>query len=101
MTTPRQQKILDLEKKLIELKAQQKAEQARRRAVQSKVERARDTRRKILAGAFLIEQLGAAGLMQLVLQGRSFSAWLTRPDDRALFDGQPVSRLLHQEGGEP
>lgn len=90
MTTPRQQKILDLEKKLAELKTRQRAEEARRRAVQSKVHRARDTRRKILVGAFVLDQLGSAGTVQLVLQGRSFSGWLSRNDDRSLFDLPPV-----------
>lgn len=89
MTTPRQQKILELEKKLASLKAKMRAEEARQRAAQSKVERARDTRRKILIGAFVLDQLGSAGVVQLVMQGRSFSAWLTRHDDQALFDLPP------------
>lgn len=91
MTTPRQQKILDLEKKLAELKARARAEEARQRATQGKLERARDTRRKILVGAFLLDQLGRDGAAQLVVQGRAFSSWVSRPDDRALFDLPPSS----------
>ena len=100
MTTPRQQRILDLEKKLIELKARQKAEEARRKAASSKRERARETRQKILVGAFLLDQLGAAGVVQLVVQGRSFSAWLTRPDDQSLFD-LPPSSSAPESGATP
>ncbi len=100
MTTPRQQKILELEKKLTELKARQRAEEARRRAAQNKVERAMDTRRKILLGAFLLDQLGSAGAAQLVLQGRSFSGWLSRHDDRALFD-LPPSSSAPESGAAP
>lgn len=90
MTTPRQQKILDLEKKLIELKARQKTEEARRKAANSKRERARETRKKILVGAFVLDQLGSTGAVQLILQGRSFSGWLSRNDDRSLFDLPPI-----------
>ena len=100
MTAPRQRKILELEKKLTELKARQRAEEARQRATQSKVERARDTRRKILVGAFLLDQLGAAGVVQLVVEGRSFSAWLTRPDDQSLFD-LPPSSSAPESGAAP
>ena len=100
MTTPRQQKILELEKKLTELKARQRAEEARQRATQSKVERARDTRRKILVGAFVLDQLGSAGAVQLAIQGRSFSGWLNRNDDRALFD-LPPSSSAPESGAAP
>ena len=79
MSTPRQQKILELEKKLAELKNKARAAEARQRAAHSKAERARDTRRKILVGAFLLDQLGRDGAAQLVVQGRAFSSWVSRP----------------------
>ena len=91
MSTPRQQRIIELEQKLAALKAKMRAEEARQRAAQSKVERARDTRRKVLVGAFLLDQLGRDGAAQLVVQGRAFSSWVSRPDDRALFDLPPSS----------
>lgn len=114
---PRQKKIQDLQQRLARLQAEQRAAEARAKASASKAARANDTRRKVLAGAFLLDLLGASGVAQISVQGRSFSAWLTRPDDRAAFGLPPlavtppatpappgagvsaVGAALHAEGG--
>ena len=62
----------------------------------SKSQRRLDARRKILLGAFVLEQLEQAGIAPLALafEGKRFDDWLVRPTDRAVFDapatGDPV-----------
>lgn len=85
----RHQKIEVLQQRLAKLQAEQRAAEARARASASRATRASDTRRKVLAGAFLIEQLGVQRVADLSVQGRRFSDWLTRPDDRSLFNLPP------------
>jgi hypothetical protein len=54
----------------------------------SKSQRRLDARRKILLGAFVLEQLEHAGVspQTLTFQGKRFFDWLVRPNDRAVFD---------------
>ena len=54
----------------------------------SKAERRLDARRKILLGAFVLEQLEQAGQspQAFTLEGERFFDWLVRPNDRAVFD---------------
>lgn len=91
MTAPRQIKIEALQQRLARLQSEQRQAEARARASASRISRAQDTRRKVLVGAFLLDQLGPAGVARLSIQGRLFDAWLARPDDRALFDLPPLS----------
>lgn len=91
MTAPRQKKIEELQQRLARLQAEQRAAEARARASASKISRAQDTRRKVLLGAFLLDQLGASGVAGLSVQGRSLASWLSRDDDRSLFGLQPLS----------
>ena len=62
----------------------------------SKSQRRLDARRKILLGAFVLEQLEHTGVAPLALsfEGKRFVDWLVRPNDRAVFDapaaGEPV-----------
>lgn len=91
MTAPRQKKIEELQQRLARLQAEQRAAEARARASASKISRAQDTRRKVLVGAFLLDLLGAAGVAQLIVQGRRFDDWLTRAEDRALFSLPPLA----------
>lgn len=86
MTAPRSQKIAALQQRLAKLQAEQRAAEARARASATRVTRASQTRMKVLAGAFLIDQLGAQRVAELSVQGKRFSEWLTRADDRALFN---------------
>jgi hypothetical protein len=50
-----------------------------------------DARRKILMGAFVLEQLERAGLSPpgFTVEGKRFSDWLVRPNDRAVFESTP------------
>jgi hypothetical protein len=54
----------------------------------TKSQRRLDARRKILVGAFVLEQLEHAGStpQALTFQGTRFVDWLIRPNDRAIFD---------------
>src|ERR1017187_353364 len=54
----------------------------------SKSQRRLDARRKILLGAFVLEQLEHAGIapQALTFQGKRFFDWLVRPNDRAVFE---------------
>lgn len=47
-----------------------------------------EDRRKVLVGAFVLDQLQRAGMNPALLtfEGKKFSEWLTRDDERALFD---------------
>lgn len=84
-TAARAEKIAALRARLQQLEAAEKAATARARAVAAGRARAEDTRRKVLAGAFVIDQLTLAEVAALELRGVRLSAWLTRPADRALF----------------
>ena len=54
----------------------------------SKSQRRLDARRKILLGAFVLEQLERTGSspQALTFQGKRFFDWLVRPNDRAVFE---------------
>jgi len=82
------EQIAQAEERLKQLKALKQKKDARERAAAAKRERANDTRRKILAGAFVLEQLqkNGIGAALFTCEGRRFSDWLTRADDRTLFN---------------
>ncbi|HDR9165948.1 mobilization protein [Burkholderia vietnamiensis] len=79
--------------KLKQAKALKQKQEARKRATLAKAERAAETRRKVLVGAFILEQLerNGIGAALLTYEGGRFADWLTRPHDRELFGlaGQP------------
>ena len=54
----------------------------------SKSQRRLDARRKILLGAFVLEQLDRTGgtPQTLTFEGQRFFDWLVRPNDRAVFE---------------
>jgi hypothetical protein len=54
----------------------------------TKSQRRLDARRKILLGAFVLEQLEHAGIdpLALTFEGKRFGDWLLRPNDRAVFE---------------
>ena len=70
--------------------AQIRAAEARQRARQSKVERAADTRRRILLGAWLLQRMqqDQAARARIIAE---LDTWLTQPNDRALFGLEPRS----------
>ena len=74
-----------------------KALQARRSKLKAKLaqldrptksQRRLDARRKILLGAFVLDQLEHAGIapQELTFEGKRFFDWLIRPNDRAVFE---------------
>lgn len=70
--------------RIAQLEAQKKTLQARL----GKQERAKDTRRKVLLGAFLVHRLENDRDFGPTLQGwlrRELPGFLVRPDDKALF----------------
>lgn len=81
---------LSIEERIAQLEARKKTLQARL----TKQERASDTRRKVLLGAFLLERLGDAKAAAREPQftddlkrwiEKELPGFLTRPNDRALF----------------
>src|SRR5271163_3517593 len=58
----------------------------------TKSQRRLDARRKILLGAFVLEQLERTGSspQALTFEGKRFFDWLVRPNDRAVFDTLPA-----------
>jgi len=70
--------------------AEIRAAEARQRARQSKAERAADTRRRILLGAWLLQRMKQDEALRSRLLA-DLDAWLTRNEDRALFGLEPRS----------
>lgn len=91
------EQITTLQEKLSQLKLRQQRIDARRRAIQAGRERKAETRRRILVGT-LIRAKAERG----EIDPRQLLAWLdqflTRADDRALFDLPP---LTPDEGSSP
>lgn len=77
--------------KLAQLKALKAKQDAQARAEKAKKDRAADTRRKVLLGAMVLENMQrdpeTNTAMNVQLDG-----WLTRDDDRALFGLQPLKK---------
>jgi hypothetical protein len=84
-------KIAALETKLKQAKVQKQQIEARKRAVKSKAKRLKDTRRKILIGAFVLEQTEKSGnnVALFTLEGKRFDEWVKRSDERELFKMAP------------
>ena len=61
----------------------------------TKSQRRLDARRKILLGAFILEQMQHAGIEPsgLSFQGKRFFDWLVRPNDRDVFEALTVDHL--------
>ena len=71
-------------KKLAQLKAHKQKIEARQKTKLQGVARQQDTRRKVLAGAMLLELMNKDPDLQKQMLGK-LSTFLVRPDDRALF----------------
>ncbi len=80
-----EERIAALEAKLKQEKAKKQQIEARKRAAESKANRSNDTRRKILLGALLSEMMGESEQTKKKILER-LDKYLTRPDDRKLFD---------------
>lgn len=81
--------IAALELKLKQAKALKQKVEARKRAADQKANRAQDTRRKILVGSLFMQRATASDDAQQKLRSL-LDQYLTRSDDRALFDLPPV-----------
>ncbi len=82
--TPLDARIADLEKKLSQARAKQQQIDAQKKAAQSKISRAEDTRKKILIGSVILSKVQNGGWPKekfLAMMGGA----LTREKDRALF----------------
>jgi len=73
------------QKKLEQMKARKQQIESRLRAAERKRARQQDTRRKILAGAFLLDVAAGQDVLKLEVNGRTLESFLIREDDRALF----------------
>jgi hypothetical protein len=86
------------QKKLTQLKEKGRRLAAKERASESKKKRADDTRRKILLGSYVLAAIEASGgyppevypTFRLFSNGITLDGFLTRADDRALFELDPV-----------
>ena len=72
------------EEKLKQLKALKQKQEAQKRAAEAKRSRITDTRRKVLVGAMMLEHMDKNEATKVSVMGK-LDAFLTRPDDRALF----------------
>lgn len=79
-------KIDDLSQKLAQLKAQKQQVDAAQKAKKLAVNRKADIRKKILLGAFVLDQIGAGDILVFEVAGRRFDTWLTRAEDLQLFN---------------
>lgn len=78
------EKIKVLEEKLRQEKAKKQKIEARKKHLESKAQRAADTRRKILLGAYMLDRMGKNEAAKTKIIGQ-LNEYLTRADDRELF----------------
>ena len=79
------------QKKLAQLRARKQKMEALQKSKLTGLARRQDTRRKVLAGAFLLELMAKDADLQKQMLGR-LSAFLVREDDRALFGLRSVAK---------
>jgi len=79
-----QQRVRDLEDKLKQAKALKQKAEARIKVKESKKKRADETRRKILLGAMMLDQMEKNEATKTSVMGK-LDTFLIRPEDRALF----------------
>lgn len=93
--TDKSEKIALIDNKILSMREKIKQEMARKQKImaamrhnESKKARSDDARRKILIGAFVLEQLQKNGISpsMFTCEGKTFSEWLLRDGDRALFN---------------
>ena len=84
MTAGIEARIKAQEEKLKQLKAQKQQIEARKRAAAAKISRQQDTRRKVLAGAMVLDMMERDEATRQRFTER-LDKYLTRADDRALF----------------
>jgi len=67
-------------------------ELARARADQEKSLKKIDDRRKVLMGAFVLDQISIESAAAFKVGSKSLDEWLTRPTERALFGLAPLPK---------
>ena len=87
------------QEKLKQLKAQKQKIEARQRAAAAKTTRQQETRKKILAGALVLEMMGQDETTRHRFMQR-LDAYLTKPHDRALFNLPEKSAPAPAAGAE-
>lgn len=80
-----ERKAAEAAKRVRQLKAAQEMAEARKLVSITKGQRAEDTRRKVLVGAMVLGQMEASEDARRAMMG-ALDRFLTRPDDRALFN---------------
>jgi hypothetical protein len=90
--------IAALEAKLKQAKALKQKQEAQKKAREQKLTRAQDTRRKILVGSLFLQRASSSDAAQAELKSL-LDPFLTRPDDRALFD-LPALQTDTQKNGD-
>ena len=94
-TTSIEDKIKDIEEKAVkqikQLKAKLEQIEARKLTALMKGNRASETRRKILAGALILEIMEKDEAAKTRFMNQ-LDKYLTRDDDRALFNLKPLSK---------
>lgn len=85
------ERIKAQEEKLKQLKALKQKQETLKRAAEAKRTRTEDTRRKVLIGAMMLEHMAKNDSTKESVMGK-LNAFLTRADDRALFDLPPASQ---------
>lgn len=86
-----EEQIEKQKEKLEQLKARKQAIEARKKSSDAKKLRADDTRRKILAGAFLLNFIENENEDTLKIKEK-LGKFLTKDNDRALFGFSPISQ---------
>jgi len=92
------EKIAALEAKLKQAKERKKKAEARGRSMEAKKARSIDTRKKILAGSYVLEKASKDSMAHTRLMA-GLDQFLTRPDDRAIFgfDAKPIKEERDQK----
>nr|WP_314566522.1 mobilization protein [uncultured Pseudomonas sp.] len=85
------ERIKAQEEKLKQLKALKQKQETLKRAAEAKRTRTEDTCRKVLIGAMMLEHMAKNDSTKESVMGK-LNAFLTRADDRALFDLPPASQ---------
>ena len=83
------ERIKAQEEKLKQLKARKQKQEAMKRSAEAKLNRANDTRRKILIGAMMLDHMEKNEATKTSVMSK-LDAFLTRSDDRALFSLAPA-----------
>jgi len=93
MTTVIDQQIEAAKQRLEQLKAKKQKVEAQKRALEQKRSRKDDTRRKILLGAMILEQMEKDEVKRASILA-DLDVHLVRTDDRTLFGFEKTTTLL-------